>query len=446
MHAMHQKKNKINLSDYNFRRDIECRLLLARLNNFEFEVIMEILNGSLKISLKQLSDNLNVPQSSILPIVAKFSKGKLFKIVQDTLFVDKEMRKYYESQISKFEENFEPGMDFLQSLLHKVPIHILTLWYNLPRTSDHIFQAIVDKFLYTPKIYERYLNDLQFDDANLHHIMDAVYSSPDFKVTAHELMRKFNLAHEYFEECMLLLEYNFVCCLSYERIEGGWQEIVTPFHEWKEYKRFLRDTMAVPISAPEKIVPKYTNDFGFIEELTRILELILKKPLPVLIKNDSYKLMPKEVELLFSSSNQGQTIIAKLLFMKLAEIKKEALHPTENTKEWLKKSIQDKALSMSRHPIQVERSLIRVMDSGWIYVDDFLKGFAYSLGSREHVTLKNKGKRWCYTIPVQTDEDIVQIKTTLSQRLLEAGIVSVGTHDKKLCFTVTAFGKMTLSE
>lgn len=449
MSAMQQRKNKIVLSDYNYRRDIENRLLTARLSTFEVEVLREILNGSLKFSLKQLADNLNCEIDDLLTVVDKFAKAKLIKREGDLAFVDKEMRKYYESQILKFDEDFEPGMEFLQNILHKVPIQVLPVWYAIPRTSDHIFQAILEKFLYTPKLYERYLQELQFDNPLLQKIAKDVFTSPDFKVKASVIMANHDLTHEVFEECLLLLEYNLVCCLGYELVDGHFEEIVTPFSEWHEYLRFRRDTNPKTITDIASIKRLHNDDFGFIKDMSRVLKPMQKKAIPLVPFANGYTIAPKEAAALLPDAPSEQyikNIVDKLIMTRLGEIREQQLFALESSHEWMKKSNHDKALTLTRHPIHVEKGLKRILHHGWVYMDDYLKGFTGSLATKDQIALKNKGKRWRYTPPIYTAEDMVVIERTLYERLFEAGIVAVGTHQGRRCIYVTPFGNITLED
>lgn len=450
MSALQNRKNKVVLSDYNFRRDIENRLLMAELTTFEVDVLREILNNSLKISIGQIADNMNVDPGSIVSVIEKLSPAKLIKLNgSETAVVDKEMRKYYECQILKFDEDFEPGMEFLQGLLHKVPIHILPSWYSIPRTSDHIFQSIMEKFLATPKIYERYLQEINFDNPILDSISKEVFAAPDFKVRAQDLMQRYKLTHEQFEECMLLLEYNFVCCLCYQKTDNRWEETVTPFYEWHEYLRFLRDTKPKSISDPTGIVRKHPEDFGFVHDMSRVLKFLQTKALPVEPFENGYVLMAKDASKLLphnSTQHYVKNLVDKMLMSRLVEIHNKQVRALELSQEWIKKSDQDKAMTMTRHPIQVEKSLKRILSFGWVYVDDFMKGFTGSLGSREQISLKNKGKRWRYAIPAYTDEEKALIEKTLCERLFEAGIVDVGTYKGKTCICVTPFGRMCLED
>lgn len=263
------RKNKIVLSDYNYQRDIENRLLMSHLTLFEVDVLREILDSSLKTTIHQLAESLDVDEKLVIPAVDKLSKTKLFQRFGNVISVDKEMRKYYESQIIKFDTNFEPRFDFFfQSLMTKVPIHSIANWYSLCKVSDHIFNSIVESYLATPKIYETYLKELHFDIPVLNNIAKEVFKADDFKIPSRTLIEKYGLQREQFEEYMLYLEYNFVCCISYQRDKQNWEEIVTPFYEWKEFLESQKKSLPIAIKDIANIQPAHPEHFRN-EELER---------------------------------------------------------------------------------------------------------------------------------------------------------------------------------
>lgn len=275
------RKNKICLSDYNYVKDIENRLIMSQFSTLDLSVLEEILYSSLNIPVRKLTKNLEIDDKTLRPILEKFSKMGLLKLSGDTIEVDKEMRKYYETQALKFDEDFTPGMDYLQSLLRKLPIHVLPSWYQIPRTSDNIFDSLIEKHLLTPHIYQRYLSELNFTDPTLTSIMNDVFNSPDLQLFAHDLIEKYDLSKEQFEEYMLLLEFHFVCCLGYTKINDQWKEIVTPFHEWREYVLFIRETEVEPIKNVKDVVSKRPSDFSFIQDMELLLKMAKKQPTPL---------------------------------------------------------------------------------------------------------------------------------------------------------------------
>lgn len=442
------RKNKVVLADYNYQRDIESRLLIAQLTSFEIEVLNEIVNNSLVIPIKQFAEHLNATSAELIPILEKLKPAKLFKLEKDHILIDKEVRKYYESLMVKFEEYFEHGMEFLQSQLQKIPIQILFDWYCILRTSDDIFESIVEKFLATPKTYQRYLQELQFNDPKVNKMVQMVFSAPDYTVSANEIMQACGLSHETFEEYTLLLEYYFVCCLNYRKVGNRWEEIVTPYFEWHEYLRFIRDTTPKKIMDVSNILRTHPENFGFVQDMSKLLTLLQTKPLPVEPFEEGYTLKPKDGAKQFPHASQTyqKNLIDKLLIQHLIEIDNHRIYAVEGSNEWLDKSDTDKALTLSRHPIQVEKALKNLLNGGWYYAEDFLKGFTGTLGLKDAVTLKCKGKKWRYALPAYTQQERHMIESTLCERLFEAGVVAIGTHKGKSCFSVTPFGKALLED
>lgn len=430
------RKNKISLADYNYRKDIENRLLIAEFTPLDLHVLEEILYSPLSIPIKKLTKTLHAEESTMLSTLQKLSRTGLFSLSSDALHVDKEVRKYYEAQLIKFEEDFTPGMEYLQTLLRKVPIHILPSWYSIPRTSNNIFQSLVEKYLLTPQIFQRYLSELHFSDPLLNEILKEVYSSPDLKVSASSLLQKFSLSREQFEECMLQLEFHFVCCLGYVKTDDSWEETVTPFHEWREYILFLKHTEPSPLPKSAKIHPTRKTPFGWIEEFAAFLS----HP-------------PKGTSLENPFAAKG----AQLHFI---EMKGNHVRLTEDAEKWLSLSLENRALYLYRHPFnrvhashlpshlltekvlrEAEKSILRVLHSGWVYFEDFLRGVSVPLQENAPIMLKKVGKTWKYQLPEYSEEEKALFKEVIFQHLFELGVTSTGTCEGKPCFCVTPFGQ-----
>lgn len=444
MTAFLNRKNKVVLSDYPYLRDIEHRLLMADLSIAELEVLGEIINGSLKTTVQQLARVLEKDEGSLRPVLEKLSATKLYQLNGSELSTDKEMRKYYESQILKFDDDFKPDMEYLQGLLNKVPIHALPNWYQISKTSDHIFNSIIEKFFLTPKTYERYLSELVFDEAILNSMTKDVINAKDTKTPAKFFLDKYKLTREQFEELMLHLEYNFVACLSYNRTGTAWEEVVTPFYEWREYLRFIRENTPVCITDTDKIIRKHQLDFGYLSEMNKLIAKLHESPLP----------LPAAKSACFS-----ECMIHKMEFLHLAEIRSKQLYPLDFSKEWLKMPLPDQAISLYRHPAsrvdipeaytekdirEVQKSLKLVGHCGWILFEDFKRGFIHPIANREPVTLQAKGKRWKYALPSYSEADYELIEKTIFSRLFETGMVAVGTYEGNACFSVTPFGRISL--
>jgi hypothetical protein len=410
------RKNKINLADYALKQDIENRILMSDFSPFDLKVLEEILFSALKISLKKLAKTLNAEDKDLQTILSKLAKTGLLSLSGDSITVDKEMRKYFEFQIQRFDADFHPDMEFVQALLRRVPIHVLPTWYSIPRSSNNIFESLIEKYLLTPQIFTRYLTDLQLPDPRAIKILKEVLAS-DTHVLSSDLIERHNLSRPDFEEIMLLLEFSFVCAVRYIKEDDHWLEIVTPYHEWQQYNDFLKrtETPTHIVKAPKK------SEFAFIEEMVQTL----KKP---------QKGHPLEKLQLLKLIDESQTI-------------------TEAGRDWLESSLENKALYLYRHPYnrllslnlptnigpihEAEKSIRRILHGNWVKFDEFLKGVFVSLTDDKKVTLRKTGKSWQYQLPTYSPSDIQLIHAAIFEWLYECGIVKThGDH-----FALTSFGR-----
>ncbi|MGE3953790.1 MAG: hypothetical protein AB7F31_01145 [Parachlamydiales bacterium] len=471
------RKNKINLEDYDYQRDIENRLLMSQFSTFDVEVLEEILHSSLTIHLSDLAEALGQDLLPVMEVVDKLSQTKLVKRVGEVIEVDKEMRKYYEFQILKFDDKFEPNMDFLQGLLRKVPIHALPIWYATPRTATNIFDSIVERYLATPRLYQRYLLELNFEDPVLTGIMNDVFTAPDFTLRSRELREKYHLTREEVEEVLLILEFNFICCLSYRQIGDQWKEVVTPFYEWREFLRFQRDTKPEPLPPEAAVEERRGGALPFAKDLKILLTYLLDHDLDIEEDFDAelYRIDVATLEKL-AKKGEGLTLkgeeleryfswlIDKALLLNLAELDEEKLKATDETEEWVTHPIEDQALALYRHPDntittvpvspslsnernlrEIEKALFRCAGGDWVYFDDFLKGVYAPIGERSETSLRKKGRRWAYVRPTYSPEEKAFIQAAIMERFFEAGFVSTGLLGGRSCFRVTPFGRTMLS-
>ncbi|MES2273750.1 MAG: hypothetical protein V4487_06125 [Chlamydiota bacterium] len=464
------RKNKINLNDYPCEQDINNRILMSDFSTLDVEVLEEILFSPLKLSLKKLARSIDCEESHLAPTLTKLAQAGLLSLQDDAILVDKEKRKYFEFQITRFDASFRPDMEFLQGILRKVPIHLLPLWYAIPRTSNNIFESIVEKYLLTPQIFHRYVMELNFGDPILTAIMEDIFQAPDFKVSSSDLIARYNLKRRDFEEMLLVLEFNFVCTIIYEKADDHWVEFVAPFHEWHEYLRFLKATESVPIASSQPIVQYRESDFAFVEDMGALLTHLQKKPIPFERSPLSLSLakelgstcsLPTETsaEVVFAQKYLTH-LIEKLCLIKLADQIDGCLVALEDAGEWLDLPPDKQALQLYRHPLnrilnatlpghianekvlrEAEKSVKRVLHKGWIFFDEFLKGILVPLNDESVVMLKRTGKQWKYALPAYGDDEKTLLKATVFEWLFETGLVKAGTCLGRDCFAVTSFGR-----
>jgi len=425
------KKNKISLHDYNSQQDIETRQLISDFSSLDLKVLEEILFSSLKISFKKLTRSLQIPEKELHLLLQKFSDCHLLSIQDDTILVDKEMRKCFEFQIQRFDTNFKPDMEFIQGLLRKVPIHLLPVWYSLPRSSDNIFESIIEKYLLTPQIFQRYLHDLHLSDSIAQHVMQDLFANQTITLASSDIIEKYNLTRHRFEEIMLLLEFHFIGTVRYIKEEDHWHEIIQPFHEWHEYLRFVQEAKP-KILDPKSIKRQKGIRFGFIKEMTQLLLREKGGQIPI-------------------KSTDSLHLIDKLCQIQLAKRQDDKLFALDCS-FWLSMSLEEKALYLYRHPLNRPRSLApdrnlrdttkliqQVLHGEWVLFDHFLRGA--SSNGEGVAMLKKSGNQWKYVLPVYSDEEKESLYSFIFETLFESGVVEIGTYEGKECFALTPFGR-----
>lgn len=472
------RKNKINLADYDYEEDIAKRVILSNLNELEIEVLEDILFNSTRFPISDISRNLEIRMDELLPIIEKLEKTKLYKIDGDALQIDKEQRRYYELHLQRFEEDFEPGMEFLQQLLKNVPIHILPNWYHIPRTSDNIFHSLVEKYLLTPQVFQRYLMELNLGDEALNAIVNELFSTSKLRLPCNYLKAKYSLTDHVLQEYILHLEYNLVCSVKYEKNDGNWECFLTPFKEWKEYLQFINQT--TPESLSKEEVSLFREDeYAFSEDMKRLLQVARVKPISVQYNKEQDRWIIDQEHLRLIADGLGNfnisyekallqdylvSLLDKLLCLKLVAVKDNYLHLSSEANEWINLPSEKRALHTYKHPLnalhcdvdsslmtdknirEIEKSITRIIGLGWVSLDDFLKGVIAPLNDRTRTQLKKTGRYWKYTIPEYSQEEFKFIKHTILTWLFESGIIQTGLSHSETCIRVTNLGKILFGE
>ncbi|MDR3623907.1 MAG: hypothetical protein P4L16_02070 [Chlamydiales bacterium] len=431
------KKNKINLADYPYKRDVENRLLMADFSAFDIELLREIVDGPLSISLTNLVDALEVDETQIVNSLKKLERSGLLKKSFDCIIVDKDTRKYYETQLIKFDPDFQPGIEYIKSLLKKVPIEHIPVWYALPRTSDDIFQAIIEKYLLTPRIFKRHIAELTQELPIVKSIINDLEMAEKHQLPSCYFHEKYSYKKEEFEELMLFLEFNFICCINYVSLQDRWIEVVTPFAEWKEHLSFSKKIKNKKESSFEKEI----SPFGFIKKLQQTLVSIKNKPTLI-----------DELE---------STLLKRLQELQLVELQDLQVTPLERANSFLSLRDDQQAHCLYRLPLHIhdyassfcqekhlrelEKQMAMFAKHGWISFHTFLEGCTAGIGTQSELMLKKTGKQWCYMRPCYLKEEEDFIKKIIFEKFFEAGLVDTTYFQDKEYFCVTPFGHKLLT-
>ncbi|MCH9631768.1 MAG: hypothetical protein S4CHLAM6_00850 [Chlamydiae bacterium] len=473
------RKNKINLSDYDHQTDIRNRMLMKAFTPQDVEVLEEILYGSIRIPLVKLKKNLDLTDDELVGILKKLEETKLLTLESDSIVVDKEMRKYYDFQIMKYDEDFKPNMNYIQGILKKLPIHILPIWYAVPRSSNNIFASLIERYFKTPYLYERYLLDLNLAEPKLAGIIAELFDAKSLSLNVESIQEKYELTREQFEELMLHLEFNFVCCTKYVQEGDNYVEMIIPFQEWADFLAFRQNNKPKRVALDSEVKKHSEKKFHFVQDMTYLLEEIVHQPLSLKpsATADDFLFDIETVKQLVVGSGAALTndeelsswqlyysrIASRLVRLGLAIRHEEMLCPHHSAPHWLNMEIEDKALYLYRHPNNrtlctgfaenlnteknvkdVEKSLERIENEDWYCLDDFLKGVTCAIGENSEVTLTKEGPNWNYKLPEYQDDELQFMRYVIMQRLYEVGMVNVGTFKGKDCFKLSTFGSETL--
>jgi len=293
------------------------------------------------------------------------------------------------------------------------------------------------------------MHELQFKDPILHSIIKDLYEAANYKLSSKEIISKYSLTREEFEKHLLLLEYHFICCLSYQYVDEHWQEVITPFAEWLEYLQTEKNLKPLPIQQNEEVIPTCQNEFGFIEDLTTILTTLHKNKTP--LENIS--------NLNFNRPEHQDYLKKKLLQLEFVKQNKQNLVATNKGLLWSRKSLQERITCFAVDPNNyvhgfensslwnlrtihaIEKSLRHFKLLDWVDLNDFLKSLLITIGNTQPITLQKKGTKWKYVLPEYSAQELDFVSRVIMERCLELGIVMTGTYKNKPCFHLTQFGK-----
>ncbi len=167
----------------------------------------------------------------------------------------------------------------------------------------------------------------------------------------------------------------------------------------------------------------------------------------------------------FNNQNEDylKVIIEKLSLLGLINISEDKICHTQEACVYLKESLPNQAMILYRQLIhdmmrspesilesneknyrEVEKSLRRISQTSWVFLDDFLYGMTSSIGKSEAPTLKKIKKKWQYAIPQYSHDEKKFIEKMICETLFYSGMTAIGTYEGKRCFSLTPFGKIAI--
>ena len=433
-------KNKVSLEDYPFKLDIHRRRCVSRFTPFERDLFYEMCLGRLKTTVEDLAEDLDVDPAIILAVLKKNNSIGLFNLEGHDVVINKEERKLYEVELEKFNDSFVPNLNHLRALFSKVPIDVIPRWFALPKSCDAIYTTLLDVHFETPKTFERYMRELEFDDPILNRIIKQLYTSTYYYMTLQEIKEEYFLSDEILYQIIAILEFNLLLVHSYHKVGDVYHEVVTPPYEYRQLLLDKLEKKPKTISEEEKAITVYTLHQDYIPKVTRTLKTIkdlMKGEKGTDIHADDLTLVKRLLEIDLLDTHDKEIVVSQEgnYFLNQTDSERMCyfLNPKKGKNRLFSEWVQR----------QIEKELL-AYDS-WIFVDDFISSLQIPLDSHAPLQLIRKGRSSYYAIPVYNEEERESIRTFLCDHLAVANVIELGESEGKTTLRITKFGRDTLN-
>ena len=433
-------KNKIDLSDYPYKLDIHRRRCVSRFSPFERDLFYEMCLGSLETTVESLAEDMDIDPAIILAVLKKNSTIGLYNLHGMDVCINKEERKLYEVELEKFNEAFFPDLNHIRLLFQKAPIDVLPEWFSLPKTCTAIFPTLIDKHFATPKLFERYLQELEFDDPLLNKIVKDLYSSPQYSLNLQAMKDTYFLSDELLYQIVAILEFNLVAVHSYQKIGDGYHEVITPPHEYRSLLLDKLERRPKLINATERELATYTVHFDYVPRVTKTLktiEQLMAGKKETSVEPSDLELIKKLLDIDLLNTIDEEIVLSPEgnLFLTLDE--------EEKTKHFINPRRGKKRLFSEWVQRQIEKEMLSYSD--WILVDAFVDSLQIPLDVHAPLELVRKGRASYYILPTYSAEDKQVIHTYVTDHLAIGGIVELAHVEGQLAFRLTQFGRSQLT-
>lgn len=433
-------KNKVDLSDYPYKLDTHRRRCVSRFSPFERDLFYEMCLGSLETTVEALSEDLDIDPAIILSVLKKNSTIGLFSLEGMDVHINKDERKLYEAELEKFNDAFVPDLNHIKLLFNKVPIDVLPEWFCLPKNCTAIFPTLVEKHFATPKLFETYLRELEFNDPVLNKLVKDLYNSPYYSLNLQEIKETYFLSDEVLYQIVSILEFNLVAVHSFQKIGDSYHEVITPPHEYRALLIDKLERRPKRINEEEKELATYTVHYDYIPRVTQTLKTIqqlVEGKNEIQVQPQDLSLIKKLLEIDLLNTKNEQILLSQegTTFLNLSD--------EEKTKHFLIPRKGQKRLFSEWVQRLIEKELLRHTE--WVYVDDFVNSLQIPLEGHAPMELIRKGRASYYAIPTYTAEEKESIRCYLTDNLAIAGIIELAQVEGKLAFRITQFGRNQLT-
>lgn len=442
-----QKKNRVDLSEYPYEQDLNYRLLLTSLSPTTTKLLIELFFLSSKTTLVKLKNALDVTENELKEFINEIAPFNMLSIEQDTVLIDKDVKKKIECFLEKFDEDFSHGIEYFQSLLKQVPINILPTWYSLPRSCDSIFLSLKEKIFHTPSQYLRHLQNIESDDPSVPLVIQGLLTATDHLLTMDQLESVSGKSGFELEKLILFLEFNFAAVMCYVEESGSWMSVLKLPHELSCYLNQLSVTPPFEPLAQNQVKPDRGIPLTFAFDLSQVLRFAKVNTLKGQITPEGVIFDPIGVQKLEQNlaceQNYALRLLKKAIELKLLEMDQGFISPHVQSEQWLLYSLEKQALSLykaiwiqgSHGAKQVEKGLQTILQRGWVLADEVIQYVSYG-----KPLLQRTRDGYNYDL---TDQ--VSITAEHLDLLFESGLIEWGSIKEKRCVRLTELGKQITS-
>lgn len=450
-----KKKHQVNIMDYDYLRDVNNRIFLSSLSTFDVFVLDAILYSPLHTSLEALKEYLlnqdkSVNEKQLQATLAKLQKIHLLTITSDNMIqVNKELRKYFEINIQRFEQKDVPGISLVKELFRLLPTHLLMQWYDVSNFSNNIFSSIIERYLSQAHFYMTHLTNVQGDNFLYKKILDIVFSAPDFCVNLSFLQEELGLSEQDLQASLLHLEYNLACVLSYRQSsQNSYIAIVTPFAEWRKY---LFATSCQPMKElqepPQENSSTYLKDFSdFVSEASRgqCLDKVQQ-----LSHSGDLALLPSHVK------------VAQRLG--LIKIEENTIQLTRSGALWSEKELAEKQTLLFQHmhfcclnnsewhsiyinsTFEITKKVLLTLPASiWFSLSELINSIVPLCKRGSSATLVREHQQWQYTLPNYPESFYKFLTLMIKLHFFHSGMIKTAVMNHQEIFCVTPLGKKIL--
>jgi hypothetical protein len=468
------QKHRIKLSDYDHESDVKNRLFFPTLNELELEILEEFSYLAMNFSIQTLIEGIECTIETLREILRKFSNANLINFKDDLVIISKSQKRLIEERVATYEPDFKYNLEYLQTLLRKVPIDIQPLWYQLPRTSDNIFNSIIEKYLVTPTLYQRHLGEIKSLNPIYRNIIDLVFANEMLRVPLCELQSVLSIEDEEFEKHIIFLEFCFILFKTSRITEGKCSQYLEPLHEYKEFL-LTQKNYAVKSSIEKKITPYRPSEFSFIEDMTDLAHLAKHHELVFELheQGNTYNLSEGSYKLCFENLKQMQDcensreylkqVLTKLESLDLIKIENKQIVVGQVANEWMELELMNRSHVTFKHPYNqvicqglypklyserlihdIENAVAKTEPMTWVNLDEFISQSMISIDKNARLQLKKVGSQYKYLFPEYTQEQKEFIRAIIENFLFESSIVELAYCEEATYFKVTSFGRFVL--